>query len=189
MVDARREITALHEAGHAVAGTVVGWSVRYATLRPHGGNAGATVWARSGRCHPLDAGAVCLAGMAAEATWHDSRRYMVEAARVDLRWARDTARHIVYVRERDGGWPGVDASWSEWDIGARMWHRARDLVAEYREAIDWTAAELCATSRAVPGSWVRDAVANSPRNEGPAEADDWWAPRYSRLAWRKGAAA
>jgi len=31
-----RQVTAWHEAGHAIAGTALGLSVRYVTLRPYG---------------------------------------------------------------------------------------------------------------------------------------------------------
>jgi hypothetical protein len=178
-----REIVARHEAGHAVASIVLGWSVRYVTLRPHGDAAG-TTWSRPPRkVNLMNAGAIRLAGMAAESTLITDRQLMVNGARDDLRLTRNAARRIVHLREQTGDAQGVDASWSEWDLGARMWHRARDLVAEYREAIDWVASELRRSRRAVPGSWIHNAVANSPRSNEPPEPDEWWPPRYSRLRW------
>jgi ATP-dependent Zn protease len=178
-----REITAQHEAGHAVTSIVLGWSIRYVTLRPHGGFAGVT-WNRPPKkVDLLDLGAIELAGMAAECSLVDDRRFMVEGARSDLRSARDAARRVVYLTKLTGDPQGTCASWSEWDLGARMWHRARDLVAEYREAIDSVASKLHASQRAVSGSWIRDAVVNSPRCMEPPKPDEWWAPRYSRLRW------
>jgi hypothetical protein len=178
-----REITARHEAGHAVLSVVLNWSVRYVTLRPRGDFAG-TTWSRPPRpVNLLDAGAIALAGMAAESTLVDDRRFLINGALNDLRRARDLARRVVQLRERTGDPQGTDPDWSEWDLGARMWHRARDLVAEYREAIDWVAAKLYDSRRAVPGTWIRAAVADSPRSMEPPEPDEWWPPRYSRLRW------
>jgi hypothetical protein len=178
-----REITARHEAGHAVTSIALGWSVRYVTLRPHGGFAG-TTWSRPPRkVNLLDAGAVSLAGMAAEYSLVDDRRFVIEGALDDLRAARDAARRVIHLRKRTGDSQGTDPNWSEWDLGARMWHRARDLVAEYREAVDWVAEKLRGSQRAVPGAWIRAAVTDSPRNMEPPEPDEWWPPRYSRLRW------
>lgn len=190
-VNSEREMTARHEAGHAVLSIVLGWSVRYVTLRPRDDDAAGTTWSRPPRhCNLLDAGAIFLAGLAAESTVLDSqdRSIMIEGARSDLRDARDLSRHIVSLRERDGDLPGIDPDWSEWDLGAQMWYRACDLVARYGEAIDWVTGRLCASPRAVSGSWIRDAVANSSQCDEPPGPDEWWAPRHSRLKWRRAVA-
>jgi len=180
-----REFVAQHEAGHAVTMIVLGWSVRYVTLRPHGSDAGRT-WGRPPRRHDLlEAGAVFLAGMAAESSLVDDRRFLIHGGRGDLQGARNVARRIVHLRELTGDLQGIDASWSEWDLGARMWHRARDLVTEHEASINWVAAKLLSSRQAVSGSWVRDAIRYSPRRDEPPEPDEWWLPNYSRLAWRR----
>lgn len=177
-----REITARHEAGHAVTSIALGYSIRYVTLQPQGGEAGAT-WTRSPRLLTmLDDGTIALAGIVAECALVNDRQFMINGALSDLRTARDAARRVVRLREL-GEPQGVDASWSEWDLGARMWHRARDLVAQYRAAIDWVAEELCVSRRAVSGAWIRNVVTNSLRSDEPPEPDEWWPPRYSRLRW------
>jgi len=180
-----REFVARHEAGHAVTMIALGWSVRYVTLRPHGDAAG-TTWGRPPRRYNLlDVGAVYLAGMAAESFLVDDRRFLVKGAQTDLRDARNMARRIIRLRERTGDPQGTDASWSEWDLGARMWHRARDLAMEYEASIDWVAAKLLSSRQAVSGSWIRDAIRCSPRRNEPPEPDEWWPPGYSRLVWER----
>lgn len=176
-----REVIAQHEAAHAVAAVVLGWSLRYVTLWPRGGFSG-TTWATPPRHsdYRMDAGAIYLAGMVAEQHLVDDPRTLVAGSVDDLRETRNMARHLVtHPPER------FDANWSEWDVGAQMWTRARDLVAEYRPAVDWVADQLRSSRRAVPGSFVRHAVAHSPRSDEPAEPDEWWVPNYSRLRWRK----
>lgn len=179
-----RENIAHHEAGHAVVSIALDWSIRYVTLRPQGGILAGATWARPPRkVNLLDVGAVALAGMAAECLLVDDRRLVVSGARGDLRLARNAARQVVHLCRQTDAPQGVDATWSEWDLGARMWHRARDLVAEHQKGIERVAEELCCSRRAVPGAWIRDAVANSPRSAEPPEPDEWWPPRYSRLRW------
>lgn len=176
-----RQITARHEAGHAVASIALGWSLRYATLRPKDGFAGTTWIVPPRKFSLIDDGAIALSGMVAESALMDNRRFLLSGALDDMRRARDTARRAIRLREHRGA--DIDASWSEWQVGARMWHQARDLMAEYREAVDYVAAELHRSRRAVSGRWIRDAVANASRCDEPPTPDEWWPPRYSRLKW------
>lgn len=204
-----RRATAWHEAGHAVAGTALGLSVRYVTLRArHGG--GRTTYNETlpPNWRWRDAGAVSLAGMAGEQLLHTDRAELIDGGHYDLRNARQVARAAIGLRDRasaDSGWPRwmadaktvgwaewleaaqtMDPGWSEWDVGAVMWRHAVDTVTEHLDAVAWVAGLLLTSRRAVPGRQVREALAHSERSNEPPAVDDveWWIPRHTRMRWR-----
>lgn len=209
-----RRVTAWHEAGHAVVGTALGLSVRYVTLRPYGGG-GRTLYtgALPNAWDWRRAGAVCLAGTAAEQLLHEDRPALIWGGSADLRVARRIARDTIDLRDRRaaGGWPrwlhaakandrgwaawvaaaqAMDPDWSEWDVGALMWRHAVFTVTEHLDAIAWVAGLLLTSPRAVPGRQVREAVAGSERSDEPPDARgvEWWIPRHTRMQWRRSAA-
>lgn len=209
---ASRRVTAWHEAGHAITATALGLPVRYVTLRPYGGG---------GRMMPggalpktwdwRDAGATCLAGIAAEQMLHEDRAALIWGGGADLHDARRIARLAIDLRDRGaaGDWPrwlvaakassrgwlewvaaatAIDPGLSESGVGGLMWRHAVATVTEHLDAVAWLTSLLLASPRAVPGQRVREVYANSERSDEPTEsgAVEWWIPRHTRMQWRTG---
>lgn len=183
-------------------------SVRYVTLRPRSRAAAGHVLC--GRRPPptwRHAGALTLAGMAAEQLVITDRPVVAHGGAHDLRDTRDMVRSVLALRDdpadtedisRHPGWArwraaalGIDPTWSEADAAADMWRAAVDLVVERRAAIDRLAALLVRSTAAVTGKQVRAVFDRGERDHEPPAPHlaEWWPPRYSRLKWRARATA
>ena len=197
-----RELTAVHEAGHAVAAAVLGVPIRYISLRPRNAHADGHMvgrWRDERRRQWLPELVVAAAGMVAEDALKggEDRRSTVTAGADDLHELRGLARYTWCRAHDDDGYdhqldPPIDPAWTVLDIVTHAWRQAHLLLAAHNEALWSVADELESTTRAMPGARVRHLVAQAEQDKSPLAADDvaaalaaleFWPARHSRLAW------
>lgn len=176
MTDAiQREAVAYHEAGHGVLHVLADQQFRYITLRPRDKNlAGHVV------CDQLSDPrkwrtevAALFAGLIAEDIWwgglgtvtdHDARRrdLVRHAASTDILLARDELRYVLESRRTEPTClPMVDPSWTVREMAIEAWRHAVLTVVANAAAVDWLAALLLTSSRAVTWNQARTVVAGS----------------------------
>lgn len=200
--------TAIHEAGHAVAATVLDMPVRYATLRPRGGIAG-VVRMRPQRHETLPIDHECVlwfAGVAAQfAAFYDptaddyaasvtaARKAAVAGAKFDLEWARLRCRaYAITTATTQCRRPVADSTITATttnEFAAHTWNTTADLISRHWRAVQAVALALV-LRQTVTGAEIRSIVADSSGNSpgdvtGRAAYVDgsWWLPDHIRLAW------
>lgn len=128
--------TACHEAGHAAAGCVYGFSIKAASIKPEGNSAGHVGFYDLAKHSPLNVAAMCFAGPMAAAK---GTKQEASAGRLysdgDLaicrdalhRYMGDDMRHWLYGRARDlaekfvtDRWPAIDALARELVVGETL---------------------------------------------------------------------
>jgi ATP-dependent Zn protease len=139
-------LLAVHEAGHAVAACVLRLSLQYVTIRPRGGESGATrtrtVENRSVNYLAREA-TLALSGVAAE--WLLNGRVILGSDWGDMRMVREIADQLGVV-DYDG-------------FVATKRHEAEEVIAMNREAVKAVSRDLI-KRRTLAGSEVRRIVFN-----------------------------
>jgi hypothetical protein len=173
--DYQREATAHHEAGHGVFHVLVGHRFRYITLRPRDKNlAGHVVSDQLSDPRKWRAEVAALfAGLIAEDLWWEHlgsvtdreprRRHLVQySASTDILNARDELRYVLGARRSEPTClPMVNPEWTVREMAISAWRHAVLEVASNADAVDWLAAMLMTSSRAVTWNQARTAVTGS----------------------------
>ena len=186
-----RQHLAEHEAGHAVAAHLLGFTIDYVTIRAVTGGGQVAVRDRK-TGYPLDmwATVMCAGILTEDITTDTDRADILESGRSDATYVRDIAREMHRARPGDG---------TVLHLAALAWTTAYQLVTSNYGAIRAVADQLLNSRRALTGPQVRRCIAAAstalppaPRPDSatfwlPDEADfiRTWAPAPARRRARK----